>query len=234
MVIETKGNLKNKIYPVLKALPIVFTAVLIILYWVLLRGLSFMDIVNYVPSGFFAAALAIIGIYALKSLSVVFPKMIISMSSGVIFPLWAALTVNLAGLWVCLSLPYFVGRFSGRETVNKLVAKYPKAKKLEDTGLANGVFSGFMLRLMVFIPGDIASMFLGASNMPYHKYILGSLLGVIPGMITHTLMGAYINKPYSLPFLFAFIALVGISFILSLWVNKYTKAKEKSKAKAKV
>lgn len=70
-------------------------------YWLLLRDISFMDILEIAPFSYFWAALVLWGLYAFKSLTVFFPLTALYISSGVLFPLWLGLAVNLP---VCLSL----------------------------------------------------------------------------------------------------------------------------------
>ena len=88
------------------------------------------QILAYTPDNALLAALALIGLYAVKSLSVVFPLLVLYISAGVLFSAPIAILVNTAGLLVCLSVPYWIGRFSGKELVEKLTAR-PRNREKE-------------------------------------------------------------------------------------------------------
>lgn len=220
--LENQGA-KPRLYYILKGLPFLGTLSLMLIYWFFLRDISLQRIVDFTPENYWLAALVLWGLFALKSLSVVFPKLIIYMSVGIIFPLWAAFGISFLGMLICLSLPYFVGRFSGREIIERLAAKNSRVKEMGERGLTNGIFTSYLLRVIVLLPGDMASMLLGAWKIPYAKYVVGSALGMLPGMIIQTLLGFYLDDPASPSFIGLFLALIAISLLSSWGINKKSK-----------
>ena len=210
-----------------KVIPLLITAFLIVLCLVQFKKVTFQDIVNYTPENYFLASLLLIGIYAVKSMSVIFPLTALFLAAGVIFPFWAAVLVNLIGLFVSITIPYCIGKFSGKDFVDKLAQRYPKFEKLLKLTNSNDIFTSYVTRAVGAVPGDVVSMLLGASGIKYGAYVAGSLLGMFPGMILQTLMGKYIEHPFSWPFLLLFAAMTGVALTSTLIFNKKSKAKSR-------
>ena len=58
-----------------------------------------------------------LGLYAVKSVSFIFPIAILQLAVGHLFSTGTALLVNFLGRAVTLALPYWMGRFSGSSMV---------------------------------------------------------------------------------------------------------------------
>lgn len=198
---------------VMKALP--FLLVALCTAWTIARGgrLNVRQILSYTPDNYWLAAAVMLVLYAVKSLSVVFPLLVLYVSAGVMFPIPAAIAVNLMGLFLCITLPYLIGRFSGRELADRLRDKYPKIARMDTLKRDNELFFAFFLRVINLLPGDIVSMVLGATKMKYGRYAAGSLLGLFPTMLAATFMGESILKPFSPTFLLSAGATVVISVV---------------------
>lgn len=179
---------------------IVLIAIVVSHYW---GKITAEDIFNYVPGNYMLAAITIIGLFFIKSLSVVLPLMALYISSGMIFSPLIGILVNLAGLWVSLSVPYVLGRFCGKDLLDRLLLKYKNIDKLRTMKAKNEWFLSYILRMIGILPGDIVSMSLGAMNINYRKYIFGSIIGLFPRMVAATCLGSTITEPNSPAFIFS-------------------------------
>lgn len=182
---------------IIRYLPIILCVILIVTYFIFGRDISVETIINAAPENAIFAALFVIILYAGKSLSIFFPIMVLYAASGFLFPLWAALLVNLLGIATELTVAYGTGRASGVELAQELYKKYPKVKQLIEHLEKKGLFMPFFLRVIFCLPMDIVSMCFGAIKLPFATYIVGSLLGAIPSMISITLIGDNITNPSS-------------------------------------
>lgn len=218
--------MKNK-EKLLKYLPLAAMALIVVLFGATLRKISMEDILNAVPDNMLLSVAAILALYAIKSVSIVFPLMVLYVSVGALFPVLPAILINAAGMLLCITIPFFIGRFSGREAVDKLVGKYPKAQKISDYSCENTVFFSYLLRIINLLPGDLVSMLLGASGMNYFAYGVGSMLGLVPVMIPAVLVGQNIDQPLSVAFLLPFGVIVLLSLASSIFYNRYRKRKQK-------
>ena len=106
-----------------KILPFVVMLALVALYLPNKDAVSVDSILRYTPDNLWLAALAVLAAYAVKSLSVFFPLLVLYAAAGLLFPLPAALLVNLSGLLVCVTVPYGIGRFAGKDLVDSLQKK---------------------------------------------------------------------------------------------------------------
>ena len=88
------------------------------------RKLTLHTVLSYTPSSPFRAAAALLLMYALKSLSIVFPILALFAAGGFLFPWQVAIPLNLFGLSIALTLPYLIGRWAGmmgRVSINSSV-----------------------------------------------------------------------------------------------------------------
>lgn len=211
----------------LKLLPLLLVIAIIFVFGGTLKTASVEDILKYTPENVLLAACTIIGLYAVKSFSVIFPLIALYVCAGILFSPPIAVLVNIIGLGVAVTLPYLVGRLSGKSYIDKLVFRYKRMQKLSTFWSTNQGFTCFILRAINLLPGDIVSMFLGASGIRYVPYLTGSLLGLVPFMIPATLLGEVITNPKSPAFLISILSMIAVSGISILLYWFLTKRKKR-------
>lgn len=176
--------------------------VLILLLGILAcTDISPQTIMAYTPENPFLAAIVILVLYAVKSLSVFFPVIVLQVAVGMIFPTWHALFVNFLGMAVVLTIPFRIGRRIGTDHAAKIAARYPKFSTILKRKPDNSFFLCFFLRI-ISLPVDIGTMYLGTSGVSYKKSLCGGLLGTLPHLVLATLLGANIQDPSSPAFWF--------------------------------
>ncbi len=185
--------------------------------------LTLKNLLSYAPSNYYLAAIFIIFMYALKSLSVLFPISLLYILSGIIFKPIPALLVNILGMAVATTLPYWIGRFSGADMVDHIKNKYKRAKVLDNFKEDNEVFFSFIVRAIGFLPCDIVSLLMGLIKLNYKKYIIGTILGMLPGLISVTFVGQTIANPKSWQFIVSCASAVIISASTTLIYIKIKK-----------
>lgn len=210
---DNKGN------RILKIIPFALTVIMIVSCGIFLINHSFDELLKYTPENLYLAALVIIGFYGLKSLSVVFPLTALFVATGAIYNFWIAVLVNIAGLSLCFTIPYYVGKMSGGDLVDSITQRFPKAEKLVNYGHDNNLFASYLSRAVVVVPGDVVSMIHGALKMPYKPYLLGSLMGVMPEMLVQTYIGAQLNN-LTLKSVMVMIVLIILTLSFSVLLNK--------------
>lgn len=193
--------------------------------WILLSGRSVTidDILGFTPSQPLLAALFLWLAFALKSLSLVFPVLLLFAVSGQLFPLPVALAVNTVGIAVTLTLPYLLGRASELSFTDKLVQRYPKLLELRRVRETSGFFLSFIARAIGVLPCDIVSMYFGSTRLDYPSYIAGAVLGFMPDLICATILGQQIEDVHSPSFWITLgvnlLACVS-SYLFYLWYKK--------------
>ena len=174
------------------------------------------------------AAAGILALYAVKSLSVVFPLSVLYIACALWFGRWGGLMMCYLGLTVSCTLPYLIGRRFGAGVVEHLIRKYPRLDKLYQAGSSNQVMLSYLLRIVTVLPGDFCSLFLGACSVSYPRYLLGSMLGLSPLMIVHVLLADMVAQsltgslwevltPQSVGLV---VILIGVSILSSVVLNR--------------
>lgn len=196
-----KAHKRERIKRLLKFLPVIICAAFIILPLASGKEITVEAVISYTPEAPLAAAFVILLLYALKSMSFVFPVAVLQIATGHLFRTPAALLINFSGRAITLTIPYLAGRFSGADTVKKLTGKYPGLDEICSRQGQNPLFISFMLRTFVFLPGDAVSLYLGAIKIPFPYYLAGGILGTALGVVLATILGSSITEPGSPAFL---------------------------------
>lgn len=224
-----KPQKNRKIITFLKSIPLIVCMILIAFFLTSGNDITVQAVLNYTPESPFAAAIVILLLYALKSVSFVFPIAVLQIATGHLFQTPAALLINFSGRVITLSIPYWAGRFSGSGLIKNLQGKYPKLKEICDRQGQNPVFISFLLRTFSFLPGDAVSLYLGATGIPFPYYLAGGVLGTALGVVLSTVLGFSITEPDS-PAFWLSASLMAIMAVISfLFYLRHNKRKEADK-----
>ena len=178
------------------------------------------EILSWQPKNLFLAALAIACFFAVKSASVFIPLMIPQILAGHLYSRDMALLINLLGLVIVMSVPYWIGKGLGSAKVEQLLQKYPKIQSILKAQDDNQMAFSFMLRACCVPPADMVTMYLGATGMPFLTNVIGGTLGSFPSMVLTTFLGSNIRNPESPAFWkalglnVAWVILSGLGFYL--------------------
>lgn len=186
-------------------------------------NISLHTIWSYTPQHPFLAAPLLLLAYVLKSATIFFPLLALQMAAGYLFPIPSALVINLLGIWIILTVPYWIGRALGLRQVSKLTRKYPKFQAVLEIQQDHSFFLCFFLRAISCLPGDLVTMYLGATHTPFSHNLLGGTLGILPGMILATIMGVSIQDPSSPAFWISAALSVGLAILSTVFYSVYWK-----------
>ena len=126
-------DLRKKLIAIIKLVPLMVCGVLLVVCVVNRDKVTVDAILNHAPENLGMRSLVIIALYAVKSITVVFPMLIINVAAGIVLPSPLALIINTVGVAVMSAIPYFIGRLSGVEIYEKFSKKYPKAREILDS-----------------------------------------------------------------------------------------------------
>lgn len=212
-----------------KTLPTARNAVLILIWVGIItvcflhrKELSAEGIARYTPKDPWLAAMVMLALFALKSLSIVIYCGLLYAANGILFPLPAAIVLNLCGTVIMVTLPYMIGRNQGSAAVDTIREKYPKAEVIHKLRSQNDLGFSFLIRI-ARLPCDIASLYMGAVGVAYGKYLVGSMLGLLPHTITYPIMGMSIRDIRSPKFLISLCAEIAYILVTSAVYTVYRK-----------
>jgi len=155
-------------------------------------------------------------IYIIRPL-VFFPATLLTAVSGLIFGPWWGVVYTVIGENLSANLTFLIGRFFGKEMMDRLSSKYSQFNRLDCAFRDNGFISVFIMRLTHF-PFDLVGYLSGACSLRQRDFALGTFIGILPGLITFVLLGASFTDPRNL-------LLVFISLIIGIVIAKKLKAK---------
>ncbi len=192
-----KRKNKNSIFKIFRFLLLAICILILTVYIIASPEVSVQTLLSHTPQNPVAAAAVLLALYAFKSATVFIPLILLEIVTGHLFSPGTALLVNFMGMIITLTVPYWIGRWVGMNTIQKWIDKYPKFGAIIHKQQDNSYFFCFFLRILSCLPGDIVTMYFGATKTPFQKNLIPGILGVLPSMILATLMGENIRNPDS-------------------------------------
>jgi uncharacterized membrane protein YdjX (TVP38/TMEM64 family) len=196
----------------------------IVLYFVFrykkqLAELNIGDIRGYVLSyGKFSDVMFIL-IYTLKPIFFIIPASLMSILAGNIFGPHKALMLSMIGCFGSGTVAFFLSRILGRSFVDKLLKG--KSMTLDSNVENHGFKIMLIMRLSFIFPYDPLSYAAGLTKMKYRDFILGTLIGVLPEMVSYSFMGRHLRHPFSFKFVFPIILIITIALLSSYAYKVY-------------
>ena len=153
---------------------------------------------------------AIIALYVIKSVIPIYTTSTVCFLTGIVLPIYIAVPVNMLGLIIQFSIKYFWGKRFGAGYAWKMLTKYDSLRHaIQYNGKGNpGLL--FALRLVPATPVNLVSSIYGSFDFGYRKFILFSVVGFLPKLISFTIAGKNMFDPLSAGFL---VPIILISFI---------------------
>ncbi len=221
------NNKHEQIFKILRFMPLILCLAFMALYIFYGDSITVESLSNFAPKNTLFAALFLLLLYAVKSLSILFPFVILNMVGGLLFPTGTAVIVNFLGLMVELAVPYWVGRASGSGFAENLRKKHPKLDDFVNHQPGSKYFMTFFLRAINCLPTDAVSMYYGAVKLPFGVFMLCSFFGCMPLVLAVTLLGASITDTSSPMFWISIALTVSISLTSLLTYFFWQKHKKK-------
>ena len=224
---ETKKNY-DKLLKVLQIAAGVFMLAMVVTMLVLMNKFDISvenaaELSSYIKGGTLTVALVIIAFTVIKSFALVFPPAVIFAVSGLLFDnLWVAIAVNFIGVALSMIMPYYLGKFAGKDLLDSLKERFPKVKKLDDFAGKNEFMVVYVVKAAGVVPSDLMNVIYGAMNVNFTKFFIASNLGMLPFNILFTLLAnkGDLSNPYTLLYILPIPVFV---VIMSIVVKKMSK-----------
>ncbi|WP_163647656.1 TVP38/TMEM64 family protein [Modicisalibacter sp. 'Wilcox'] len=137
------------------------------------------------------AAPIVIGVYIGASL-LMFPLSVLVAVTGLMFgPVWG-FGYSLAGTLLASAVTYWVGRRLGRDALLRHGGK--RLNGLAKHLAGRGVRTMTLVNLLPLAPFTLTNMMAGAFHLRFRDYMLGSLLGIVPGLAGVALLGSQLGQ----------------------------------------
>jgi uncharacterized membrane protein YdjX (TVP38/TMEM64 family) len=124
--------------------------------------------------------IAVVASYVLAGL-IMMPVTLLIAVTGIVFgPLWGALYA-IAGTLLSAAVTYWIGVWLGRETVRRLLG--PRINRLSRRIAKRGIVAMVVVRVLPVAPFTVVNVVAGASHIRFRDYMLGTILGMSPGIV---------------------------------------------------
>ncbi len=124
-----------------------------------------------------------VGLYALAT-AIALPGSILTIAGGAIFGFTLGSLLNWAGASLGAMLAYLLARNLGFDAVRRLLGK--RADRVTELAGAHGFTTVLRLRLVPVVPFNVLNFAAGFAGVRFRDYMLGTLLGLIPGTAVYT------------------------------------------------
>jgi phospholipase D1/2 len=156
---------------------------------------------------------------------IMFPLTLLITATAVVFdPLWA-IVLSLSGALANAVTLYAVGRRVMRQTVRHAFGTY--VDKLRRALDHSGVIAVATIRMLPVAPYTLVNLAAGSIDVRLRDYVLGTLLGILPGTIALTAFGHQLREIVARPtlrniglLLVVIVAWIVLSFALQRFVSK--------------
>jgi uncharacterized membrane protein YdjX (TVP38/TMEM64 family) len=158
----------------------------------------------------------------------------ICLISGIVFPSEWSFIINIVGISILLTIKFFWGKRFGPGAVGKLYSKNEAITAVLESKAGRGnPWLLFGLRIVPYAPLNMVSQIYGSMNCEYDKFMMISLLGFMPKLLSYTIIGQNVFNPFSLAFILPIVILLMLSGVSLIIFNLILEAIQKQKNTAK-
>lgn len=137
------------------------------------------------------AVLVVMAIYAAASL-VMFPLSLLVALTGLLFGPWWGFAYALAGTLAASALTWWVGRRLGRDALLRHGGRHLHGLSRYLSG--RGIRTMTLVNLLPLAPFTLTNLLAGAFHLRFGDYMIGSTLGIVPGLAGVTLLGSQLGQ----------------------------------------
>jgi phosphatidylserine/phosphatidylglycerophosphate/cardiolipin synthase-like enzyme/uncharacterized membrane protein YdjX (TVP38/TMEM64 family) len=161
---------------------------------------------------------------------VVFPVVVLIAATAATFGPVLGFLYAAAGTMVSALVTYGLGAWLGKQTLRDLLG--PRLDNVRKRVARKGVIAVALIRLVPVAPFTIVNLLAGASEITLTQYLLGTALGMLPGIFMMSVLGHQLSQiilhpnAVSLAMLAgAVLGWIGLSIAIQALVSKYWETK---------
>lgn len=162
----------------------------------------------------------------------ILPSTPLNLTGGAIFGVWwGTLWTTIAAI-IAAIVAFAFTRTVGREYITRKLAGRWEAIDAEMR--QGGLFYMFAIRLLPIIPYGIVNFAAGLTSIRFRDYLIGTMLGTVPGILPFVMMGSGLQALSSgdiLPLMGA-LALTGMLVGGATWYRRHRQSPQKALEKA--
>lgn len=128
-----------------------------------------------------------IGAFVLGGL-VVFPVLVLIAATAIVLGPWLGLITATAGVLASGLVLFLIGRVLGQQALQSLLGA--RAAQIQSRIVGKGVLAVALIRIVPIAPFSLVNLLAGASKLKLGDFLIGTALGMIPGMAIMSALGS--------------------------------------------
>jgi phospholipase D1/2 len=141
-----------------------------------------------------------------------FPVTLLIFASAFLMRSWPAIVCSLAGCILSAALLYGIGRGLGRKIVMRLAGR--RLNRVNRLIAKQGVLAVTAVRMIPVAPYSVVNLVAGAMRVPFRDFVLGTLLGMSPGVVGITFFTGQLEQMIRRPSVLNLLVLIGTLFLM--------------------
>ncbi len=121
---------------------------------------------------------------------IVFPVLVLIAATAAALGPWLGFATAMAGVLLSAFILFAIGRFLGRERLQRLLGR--RAARIQERVVGKGILAVVVIRMIPIAPFSLVNVAAGASTLPLRDFMVGTLLGMMPGILAMAVLGAQI------------------------------------------
>ena len=217
---------------VIQYIPITFMGICVVAFSIFLllnEDFSITDFLELTRGNPLATSIAVIIAFIIKGFVIFLPYAVIAISTMALLPFPAALITVIVGTVVNISVPYFIGRFTKDDWIQRILTKFPKIRPYYE--MSDNLFLlSFTLRALNLSNEGLGLLF-GSAGLSYIPYLVSSLIAILPSATSYIILGKDMNILESLSSPIFWAAIIVDCIMVAVMAFYYKKKKKKQEQK---
>lgn len=209
-------------------IPITFMGLCIVGFLIFLafnENFSIVDFLELTRGNPIITSIAVILAFVIKGFVVFLPYAVIAISTMQLLEFPAALVTVIIGTIVNLSVPYWTGRLTKDDWIQKILDKMPQVRPYYEA-TDNLFLLSFTLRAMN-LSNECLGLLFGSAGLKYIPYLIANGIAILPSAISYVIIGKDMNLIESLQSPIFWSAIVVDCLMVSVMVFYFKKKKQK-------
>jgi uncharacterized membrane protein YdjX (TVP38/TMEM64 family) len=133
-----------------------------------------------------SAPIVVIAVFVFGGL-LVFPVLLLIAATAATFGPWLGFAYAASGALASAIVTYGVGALIGARTLDSVMG--PRLNRVRRSIARRGVLAVAAVRMVPVAPFTLVNLVAGASRIPLFDYILGTMIGMAPGLVLMSALG---------------------------------------------
>ena len=209
-------------------LPITFMGLCIVAFLIFLafnEDFSIGDFLELTRGYPIITSIAVILAFVIKGFVVFLPYAVIAISTMQLLEFPAALVTVIIGTIVNLSVPYWTGRLTKDDWIQKILDKMPQVRPYYEA-TDNLFLLSFTLRAMN-LSNECLGLLFGSAGLKYIPYLIANGIAILPSAISYVIIGKDMNLIESLQSPIFWSAIVVDCLMVGVMIFYFKKKKQK-------